>query len=173
MPGGASCGEEQHSYLQANEFGRERRQLVVPAFSPAERDQAVLAFNKSSFVEPAAKRCDHVGRFGRRPAAEKADHRHGRLPRPRREREAACELVQITIGHRLQFLAPPRHRLPVRYDNLVSRRRRTLPDRPHLSQSGPNLATQAGPDNWSIAALTSDGRLAYFAGFMTMKKATE
>src|SRR5262249_25468798 len=54
--------------------------------SPAKVDGNVLALDESGLLQPLSKRGDKLRRAGSRCAAEKADYRHRRLLRARRER---------------------------------------------------------------------------------------
>src|SRR5262245_38492526 len=70
----------------ADEVGHERRQAVVLAAEPAVLDGHVLALYVAGFGEAFTERACMAGGAIERPTADKADHRHRRLLRARRER---------------------------------------------------------------------------------------
>src|SRR5262245_46600285 len=73
----------------ADEVGHERRQAVVLAAEPAVLDGHVLALYVAGFGEAFTERACMAGGAIERPTADKADHRHRRLLRARRERPAS------------------------------------------------------------------------------------
>src|SRR6516165_4422811 len=68
-----------------HQFGRLRRQPVVLTDRPAVFDHHVLALDEAAFVQAPAERGESYGIIGRS-EAKKANHRHGRVLRARRER---------------------------------------------------------------------------------------
>src|SRR5262249_50055078 len=79
----------------ADEVGHERRQAVVLAGKPVVLDRHVLALDVARFAKAFTKRgCMAYGTI-ERSTAEKADHRHRRLLRARRERpRGSCAAEQ-------------------------------------------------------------------------------
>jgi hypothetical protein len=64
----------------------ECRQSIVLALGPAIFDRDVLPLDVSALLQPLMECCECIGGLARGPTAEKADHRHRRLLRTRRER---------------------------------------------------------------------------------------
>src|SRR5262249_32906733 len=75
-----------HCYLSMNQFSGQRRQAIVMALSPTVLNREVLAVDQTRFTQALPKRCHTIGVGLRRAGAEKANHRHRRLLRARRER---------------------------------------------------------------------------------------
>src|SRR5215831_18096592 len=88
--GNSATGCNDHRHLAANQITRQRWELIVVTQRPAKIDLHILSIEVAEFAQPALER-DYVsyGIFWR-PAAEKSDHRHRRLLRPRRERPRRC-----------------------------------------------------------------------------------
>src|SRR5262245_28698094 len=70
----------------ADEVGHERGQAIVLAAEPVVLDDHVLALYVARFAEALTKRGSMARGAIERPTADKANHRHGLLLRPRRER---------------------------------------------------------------------------------------
>src|SRR5262245_7879089 len=86
-----------------NELGSEHWQLLVPTFCPTILQCDVLAFNIALVLQSLQKCGDKSSfRYGSS-AAEKADHRHRPLLRPRRQRPSRRAAQQR------DELAPVRH----------------------------------------------------------------
>ena len=91
-----SCGRgarDDHRHRTANQFGRQGWQPFIPTLRPPVFDRHVSTFDKPTFVQaPAECRNEVRGRIGRL-AAQKPNHRHCWLLRPRRERprRRACK----------------------------------------------------------------------------------
>src|SRR5262249_14455319 len=79
---------------QADKFCGQRGQPVEMALRPAECDCEIASLDKSGFAQSLTKGGDHARRLSRRSAAQKPDHRHRRLLRPRRERPARCRAAE-------------------------------------------------------------------------------
>src|SRR5262245_43546427 len=80
----ANCSDNCHA--TADEVGHERGQAIVLAAEPVVLDRHVLALDVACFAKAFTKRgCMACGTV-ERSTAEKADHRHRRLLRARRER---------------------------------------------------------------------------------------
>src|SRR6185503_6051269 len=72
--------------LPLNEFPRQRRQAVIPAFCPTKIDLYILAFNVANFLETLSEGHDSaVNREGRY-TAEETDRGHCRLLRAHYQR---------------------------------------------------------------------------------------
>ena len=85
---------EDHSHLTTNQLSRHRRRSVILPLQPPVLDPHVLALDVAGFLQSLSK-CRHVRRERPgRSAVEKADHRHCRLLRPRRERPSCCSAEQ-------------------------------------------------------------------------------
>jgi hypothetical protein len=82
--GGPPRGDDGHPRL--DEIGSHRRQSIVSTVGPAIRDRDIPALNETCLAEASAVRSYLTRETFRRPAVEKADHRHRRLLRARRER---------------------------------------------------------------------------------------
>src|SRR5262249_56096437 len=78
----------------ADEVTHERRQAIVLAAEPMVLNDSVLAFNVAGFTEAFRKRCRMASGAVERSTADKADHRHRRLLRARRERPRRCAAEQ-------------------------------------------------------------------------------
>src|SRR5262249_61086463 len=65
---------------------RHRRKPIIPILGKAILDSDVLPLDKSGLVQALPECANQVLGAGRRRGAEKADHWHHRLLRPRRER---------------------------------------------------------------------------------------
>ena len=83
--GSAPCRQE-HRDVQADELRREPGQLRIAPLRPAERDRDVAPLDEAGFGQAFAERRDDGRRLARRPAAQEADRRRGRLLRARRQR---------------------------------------------------------------------------------------
>ena len=83
---GGEGGHGNHSNATADEVGHERRQAIVLALQPVVLDRHVLALDVAGFVEGFAERRAKARGFVGRSGADKADDRHCRLLRTRRER---------------------------------------------------------------------------------------
>ena len=75
-----------HGDLAADELRRHRRKPIIPILGKAILDSDVLPLDKSGLVQALPECANQVLGAGRRRGAEKADHWHHRLLRPRRER---------------------------------------------------------------------------------------
>src|SRR5262249_53204443 len=68
-------------------IGNKRRQSIILTLGPAVFHRDVLPLDVSAFLQPLMECCECIGGLARGPTAEKADHRHRRLLRARRERQ--------------------------------------------------------------------------------------
>jgi hypothetical protein len=79
-------------------------QLIISAIRPAILDGHVVAFGVSGLAQTLPKGIEMFCRFGRRPAAEEANHWYSWLLRPRSERprhyRAAYNLDEFASPHR-------------------------------------------------------------------------
>src|SRR5262245_43084848 len=88
----AGCSDNGHA--TADEVSHERRQAIVLAAEPMVLDHHVLTLDVAGFAEAFTERgCMARGPI-ERPAADKADHRHGRLLRARRKRPCGCHAAK-------------------------------------------------------------------------------
>src|SRR5262245_60809369 len=78
----------------ADEVGHERRQAVVFAVQPMVLHRHVLALYVAGFGEAFTERACMARGAIERPTADKADHRHRRLLRARRERPRGCRAAK-------------------------------------------------------------------------------
>src|SRR5262245_59587728 len=72
--------------MMADQIRCQFRQTIVLTFRPTVRDQNIVAFDIAGFIEAFSKCGQPMGLCASRRAAEKSNHRHCRLLRPRRER---------------------------------------------------------------------------------------
>src|SRR5262249_36655486 len=103
-------GHGNHGHATADEVCHERRQAIVSALHPVVLNHHVLALDVTGFAEgfaePSAKARRVLGRSG----AEKADDRHRRLLRTRRERprrRAAEQRDEVAAPHSITSSARP------------------------------------------------------------------
>src|SRR5262249_45585045 len=82
----AEAGCRDHGHAAADEVSHDRGQAVVLAVQPVVRDHHVLARDVTGFVEGFAERSAKARRVLGRSGADKADDRHHRLLRTRRQR---------------------------------------------------------------------------------------
>ncbi len=79
-----------HRHLTAYQIGCEVGQSVVLILRPAILDHNILALDVAGFAN-ALPECGQITcTISKRRAAEKSDHRHRRLLRPRRKRPRYC-----------------------------------------------------------------------------------
>jgi hypothetical protein len=103
---------DDHGDLAANQIGRQLRQPVEGIVRPPILDRDVLALDKAGFGKSTAERCREMLRAGSRRAPEKADHRHRRLLRVRRDRPRRRRTAE-----KGDELAPP-HGAPTQFEDL-------------------------------------------------------
>ena len=80
------CHRDRSRPLGGDEVGRQRRQSIVLALRPTIFDRHVLSLDIAGFVETLPEGRSIAAYRLRAIATEKADHRHRRLLRARRER---------------------------------------------------------------------------------------
>src|SRR5262249_61281250 len=92
---------------------RHRRKPIIPILGKAILDSDVLPLDKSGLVQALPECANQVLGAGRRRGAEKADHWHHRLLRPRRERprRRAAERDELAARHCPMPPCPPQ-RIP-------------------------------------------------------------
>jgi len=77
-------GDDVHA--TADKFSREYRQPIDLVVRPAIYDRDAVPISVADFFQSLNERGDEACIRGRRSSVKKADHRHCRLLRPRRER---------------------------------------------------------------------------------------
>src|SRR6516162_3762508 len=77
---------DDHRHRTADQISDQRRQAVKVILRRAVFDRDVLTLDVAGFPQPMAKGGHEVRYVGKRRAAQKPDHRHRRLLRPRRQR---------------------------------------------------------------------------------------
>ena len=92
-----------NGHATADKVGHERQQAIVLATEPVVLDHHVLVLDVAGFAEAFIKRGCRACRAIDRPTADKADHRHRRLLRARRERPSG----RSTAEKRRDELASP------------------------------------------------------------------
>jgi hypothetical protein len=98
-----------HRHLTAYQISCEVGQSFLLVLRPAILDRDILALDVSGFTN-ALPECGQIAcTISKRRAAEKADHRHGRLLRPRRDRprgrRAAEQRDELAADHRMTAFA--------------------------------------------------------------------
>ena len=82
----AAAGGCYHGYLSAHQFGGQRRQSIKSTICPAVIDADVVMLDIAGFTQAAPERVNDVHELAGGFHAEKPDHRHPGLLRPRIER---------------------------------------------------------------------------------------
>src|ERR1700738_850943 len=92
----------ENGHWPLNQLACQGWEAFKPPFRPAEINDHIVGLGIAGFRQSFAERGDYAGRFGRRAAAEKPNHRHLCLLRARRERprrRAAEKANELTSPH--------------------------------------------------------------------------
>ena len=105
-----TAARDDHSHLTANQIRRQVPEPIVLAFRPAVFDRYILPLDVTGLLQSFAK-SGCVLRVGvRRAAAEKANHRHRRLLRPRRHRPRRRRAAEQGDELAARIIRSPRRR---------------------------------------------------------------